>query len=304
MKKLTVFYLLLTSIVSLGQSEARIYQSKGEIALHAKDTVTALMWFKKAVKFEQFVPYSRLLALPLLSERGEFDVAVGYAEDMILMGYSFELIQNEDIDALKQSKQWGELRKCEELLQEQFENSTDSYWQHVLDSLEEVDQGVRSGDYSVIPDLHELSHIDNLMKYADSLNFRCLIDNVKKRGYPTSEKVGYLHANIVSLLLWHQRGVAFEESELWMEFLPLMKAQIPETGQEQDVFAMIQDFYAVHNNLPMLYGSLFRYYKNSDEFNKLKMLPIEEVDRNRTEIGMAPLAMFLTVNHIELPESL
>ena len=143
-----------------------------------------------------------------------------------------------------------------------------------VDSLMAIDQEYRTNG-------SEWKDINRI----DSLNINRLIEITKEYGW---QKKGWL-------VLWHQRGTYGEDNYVWNFFKPHIDKEIKEGKIKRDFWTNFEEEKFLVENRQQIYG----FYWN--QFDEFPLIDIENVDKRRTENGLAPLWYLNKVYGIELP---
>lgn len=108
------------------------------------------------------------------------------------------------------------------------------------------------------------------------------------KGWPKNSAVGRLAANAAFLIIHHST------LDLQQKYLPTIKALCEEHEASWLSYALMYDRIQVSQDKPQLYGSQVRYNVAT---KKSELFPIEDeknVDKRRTEMGLGPLADYVS----------
>ena len=302
---------LLITIITLfccyklnAQNERDIYIKKAKIALNNGDTINSLEYYSKAFEFKSFTPFDHLKAISLLVEKQNFENAIGLIEDVMSMGYPFSSIESKDLNGLQQTKHWSTLLINKDSIINAYLSKLDQDWVRLLESMAYIDQEIRKPYMKSMNDSVLKRKTLFAMELVDSINLNNLLERTKTNGFPTYETVGYLGLNNVWLILWHHRGTEFTTNPLWIELKPYIEKAINEGGLPKDFLVMFVDHNEIESGKPMIYGSLFGYYRGQPEYDTIEIMEIESLNQRRLEKGMAPIELWLESMKLPIPKAL
>jgi hypothetical protein len=125
------------------------------------------------------------------------------------------------------------------------------------------------------------------MQRIDSLNIKRLIEINKEYGWQENQW----------LLLWHHRGIHYEDNYVWNYFRPLINKKIKDGELRKGYWARYEDEKSMFSEKGVqIYGM---YWHNYDQF---PIDNIDKVDSLRNTVGLPPLAYLEKVYGIVLPK--
>lgn len=145
-----------------------------------------------------------------------------------------------------------------------------------IDSLVAVDQEYRTN----IEKRKEMAKID-------SLNIQRLIEITKEYGWQPKAWI----------ILWHQRGTYGQSNYVWDFFKPYIDEQIANGTMRKSFWTMYEEEKSIMDTKEQIYGLYW------GQFDQFPIKDIENVDKRRTEKGLAPLWYLEKVYGIILPEA-
>lgn len=119
-------------------------------------------------------------------------------------------------------------------------------------------------------------------------NLAALDSIIRVKGWPKISEVGNMAAGTAFLIIQHSTP------ELQQKYLPTIKALCEEKEASWQSYALMYDRIQVSQNKPQLYGSQVTY---NPATKKNELFPIEDeknVDKRRAEMGLGPLADYVS----------
>jgi len=144
-----------------------------------------------------------------------------------------------------------------------------------IEAMMEADQAVRDGNSST----------EDMVK-QDSLNIDRLIEITKEHGW--QEKSW--------LMLWHQRGNHTEDNYIWNYFRPVIDSLIVTCEIRKDYWVQFEEHNAIFSTGNQIYGMFWRNY------DSYPLHDVENVDKRRDSVGLAPLCYMHEVYNANLTE--
>lgn len=286
------------------QNERDIYIKKAKIALNNGDTTNSLELYSKAFEFKSFTPFDHLKVISLLVEKQEFEYATELIEDILSMGYPFASIESKDLNGLQLTEHWSALLINKDSIINDYLSKLDQDWVRLLENMAYIDQEIRKPYMKSMNDSILKRKTLFAMELVDSINLNNLFERTQTNGFPTYETVGYLGLNNVWLILWHHRGTEFTTNPIWIELKPYIEKAINEGDLPKDFLVMFVDHNEIESGKPMIYGSLFGYYRGQPEYDTIEILEIETLNQRRLEKGMAPIELWLESMKLPIPKAL
>jgi hypothetical protein len=301
--------ILLSLIISLcnitnAQNELSTFSVKGKIALNKGDTTQALDYYIKENKFNPTKPFDNQQALKLFDARNDFKNALLCAEKLLTLGYPFESIISITSISFKASKEWNLLLERKDSLCLTFEKSINKEWISELNKMTYIDQEIRKVYMGSFKDSIRKQKLLFSMNVIDSINFVNLLNYTKSNGFPTYKTVGYAGVNDVWVLLWHHRGTEFDSNPIWKEIKPYIEKELTNENLDKDFLAMFIDHNEIENGRPMIYRSLFGFYRSQPEYDNLTVIDPVNLDLRRKEIGLAPFELWIESLKLPIPSKI
>lgn len=301
--------LYITAIIFLfssslkAQDERDIWSRKGKVALNSGDSTLALECYLKAIELKPFTPFDHLKAISLLTQKDDYVIAVELIKDVLSMGYHFESIEKKQLHGLKNSTHWSSLQLVKDSIRDTYEKSIDQEYVKLLENMVYMDQEIRKPYMKSLQDSLLKEKTLFAMELVDSLNFNNLMRQTKSKGFPNYNSVGYLGVNNAWLILWHHRG-EYETNPNWQEIKPYIEKEIAEGKLPKDFLAMFLDYNEIEHDRPIIYGTIYGYYRGQPEYDKLKVINRETLNQRRAEIGLAPIELWLKSMNLPMPKTL
>jgi hypothetical protein len=238
----------------------------GKIAMKNGDYIQAITYFDSAsFLFPHFhKPYFE--AVICATQLGDYEKAYNIAVKMILTGSSFSISQ-EVLGGF-----------CETDYYKLLKSKEDSLYKL---SMQERDTAFANAIF----ELYRMNQSKGIQK--DTITFYKFIDICEqKKVFPSYLNVGTDAYRKAFWLLknsyWHS---GYPKSKEWLKLLPLITNEFMSGGIEAYVLPEFEDAYRSNNNIPLKYGIFSMDYQN-DTF-----LPIENLNKNRKEVGLAPFEL-------------
>lgn len=296
--KLCVFI----SFSNLSQNNYDILNTKGLINLNKGDTLEALENFLIAVEYHESSPFDFSKAIICSSHLKRDSLTYKLLYEGTRKGLSFERINDMNLSGFKKSELWLTFISKKDSIYSSYQNSLDKEWIDAINNMKYMDQKVRSSYLNLSTDSVKNSELTKLlMSTIDSLNFETLLALTKKKGFPTTETVGYYGINNIWLLLWHHRGIEYYKNPMWIEIKPYIIDAMKNGKLRLDFLSTFEDYYAVELKQPMCYGTMFSYYRYFPEYNSIQVLDVNQIDERRKQIGLCPIELHLESLELPLP---
>jgi len=305
--KYTILLLLLLLLfvgearLLVAQNELSTLSVRGKIALNQKDTLKALELYHEMTKLHHFKPFDLVTTIKLEDAKEDYSKAIVNIERVLSMGYPFESIVSNVSMKLKNSEEWAVMLGRKDSLIKLYENSLNKEWILQLEKMIYADQEIRQVYMKSFKDSIRKKQLLFAMNVMDSINFVNLLKFAKIHGFPNYKSVGYKGVNDAWTLLWHHRSVEFELNPLWHEIKPYIAKEITNGYLDKDFLVMFIDHNEIENGRPMIFGSLFGYYRGQPEYDTLTVTDIENLNLRRKEMGLAPFELWIESLKLPLP---
>ena len=171
-----------------------------------------------------------------------------------------------------------------EIDKEQLVAMLDTIWRTeqepitVRDSLGKV-HGYESEQFKKQNEIYHKQHNINEMKVLELL---------EAQGWPDKIIVGEQGHLTICNVLQHS-GI-----EVRKKYIPIMKMAVKEKGLAPRLLARSEDRLATDRGKLQIYGGQIKYYPETKTFNVWPILDPENVDKKRADIGLPPMAEFLS----------
>lgn len=305
MKKNIIFCLfLIPSSILFAQNELAICSVQAKIALNQKDTTKALEFYDKAFRYAPNKPFDYIKAIVLWDKKGNYEQAAKLTRGLLSLGYSFESIESKVSEPCKSSEEWQKSKQLKDTISSAYQANINTALCAELDKMTYIDQEIRQAYMKSLKDSISRDKIQFSMELIDSINFVNLLKLTKAYGFPNYKTVGYKGVNDAWLLLWHHRGAEIEDNPLWLEIVPYIETEISKGTLDKDFLVMFIDHNEVENGRPMIYGSLYGYYRGQKEYDELQVVDKENLNLRRKEKGMAPIELWLESLNLPIPEQI
>lgn len=202
------------------------------------------------------------------------------------------LKKDSDLSSLHADNRWKELVDKMQLKVDSIEANYDKPLQKELLQIFEDDQAIRLQYISATKEHGYKSPIADslgkIMDHKDSINLIKVLKILEERGWVGKDKVG-AQANLTLFLVIQHSDLKIQE-----KYLPLMRKAVREGNANGSSLALLEDRVALGQGKRQMYGS--QIFRNA-ETNEFYVAPLEDpdnVDKRRTELGLAPIAEYVT----------
>lgn len=171
-----------------------------------------------------------------------------------------------------------------EIDKEQLVAMLDTIWRteqepiRVRDSLGKV-HGYESEEFQKQNEIYHRNH---------DLNEKKLLDFLDTQGWPDVSIVGEQGHLTICNVLQHS-GL-----EVRKKYIPIMKIAVKEKGLVPRLLARAEDRLATDRGDLQIYGGQIKYYPETKSFDVWPIVDPENIDKRRAEIGLGPIAEFLS----------
>lgn len=202
------------------------------------------------------------------------------------------LTTDTDLKSLYGDPRWEEIKANVKAAKEQAEAKFDKPLVALLDSIFTKDQQGRLQIDSVRKkfgeDSPELTAHFRSIYVADSLNLIAVTHILDTRGWLGPEVVGGRGNTTLFLVIQHAE-IATQE-----KYLPMMREAVKEKRAEASSLALLEDRVALRQGKRQTYGSQIGRDPATNTFYVLPLEDPENVDKRRAEVGLPPLADYVS----------
>lgn len=299
-----IIFLMFNSFNSSAQNEIARLSAKAKIALIKNDTSLALTYYLAEIDLNPTKPFDYLTAVKYLDETNDYFNLEKVTRKLLAIGYPIQEIESKVSLNFKNSNQWNNIQKCKDSIVENYDKNLNKNWITELGKMTFSDQEIRKVYMKSFNDSVRKEQLLFSMNIIDSINFNHLLATTKLFGFPTYKTVGYSGVNDVWILLWHHRGKEFEMNPLWKEIMPFIEKEISAGNLDKDFLSMFIDDNEIANGRPMVYGTLYGYFRGLPEFDQYGVIDPKEINLRRKQVGLAPIELWLETLKLPLPKKL
>lgn len=134
----------------------------------------------------------------------------------------------------------------------------------------------------------------DLYKKNHSINEKKIIEILDHQGWPNKEMIGEQGNLTICNVVQHS------EIAIRQKYLPMMKEAVKEKQLHPRFLARAEDRLATDKGELQIYGGQIKFYPETKTFNVWPILDPENVDKRRAEIGLEPIAEFLSQKRVQL----
>ena len=118
------------------------------------------------------------------------------------------------------------------------------------------------------------------------------------QGWPGKDVIGEQGSLTICNVLQHS------DEEVRKKYLPMMRKAVEEKKLAPRLLARAEDRLATDRGELQIYGGQIKYYPDTKSFNVWPIMDPENVDQRRKDIGLEPMAEFLSNLRNPLPWNL
>ena len=245
------------------------YFLKGKCAIKNGNYSQATAYFDSASLVFPYFHKPYFEAVICASKLNDYEKAYQYAVKMILTGCHFSIISIETLGEFYNTDYYKLLKIQEDSLYQFSMQKRDTAFANAVIQLYNKNQskGV-SKDTTTFHDFVALC--------------------VEKEAFPSYLNVGTEVYRKAYALIYNSYWYSnYPDTEDWQKLLKLMQYEFLSGGIEAHLIALFEETYCRNNNLPLRYGIFSNLFNPSDYM----YLPIEELNKNRKEAGLAPIEL-------------
>lgn len=293
MKKITLLAFFAIFITSYGQNYKDLIK-KGDSCYKAKEYKISRDYFEKAFKIEHANPshlYNGACAAALANDNSK---AFDWLNLSVENGYVniTHLKIDSDLTSLHSKNEWNELIVKLEKKLEIIEVNYDKPLQKELLSIYEEDQGMRIKYMSVYnnpnPDRKKMDSIGKIMNYKDSLNLIKVTKILDTKGWVGKDVVGEEANKTIFLVIQHA------DLQTQQKYLPMMQEAVNKGNANGANLALLEDRVALRQGKKQIYGSQIGRDKETNKYYVSILEDPDNVDKRRAEIGLQPMADYVS----------
>lgn len=293
MKKITLLAFFAIFITSYGQNYKDLIK-KGDSCYKAKEYKISRDYFEQAFKIEHANSshlYNGACAAALANDNSK---AFDWLNLSVQNGYvnRTHLKIDSDLTSLHSKNEWNELIIKLEKKMEIIEVNYDKPLQKELLSIYEEDQGMRIKFMSVYnnpnPDRKKIDSIGKIVNYKDSLNLIKVTKILDTKGWVGKDVVGEEANKTLFLVIQHA------DLQTQQKYLPMMQDAVKKGNASGANLALLEDRVALRQGKKQIYGSQIGKDKETNKYYVSILEDPDNVDKRRAEIGLQPMADYVS----------
>jgi hypothetical protein len=206
--------------------------------------------------------------------------------------YYNHIIEDNDLVSLHNDQRWKPLMDTFKINKENAEAKLNKPLAALLDTIYNSDQGDRRKIATIQQQHGEQSkQMDSLWKkitYEDSINLIEVKKIIDTYGWLGPDEIGQQGSSTLFLVIQHS------DSLTQVTYLPLMRKAVKEGKAQPQELALLEDRVLIKQGKKQIYGSQIR---SDSKTGKYYVLPLEDpdnVDKRRMEVGLEPLAGYVS----------
>ena len=293
MKKITFLALFAVIVTSYGQNYEDLIK-KADSCYEAKNYKLSTSFFEKAFNTKPESKknfYNASCAASLANDKKN---SLKWLEIAVNNGFnSVEHIKSDtDLDNVRKEKKFKKIINNLEESIALIEANYDKPLQKELIEIFKEDQDIRN-KYVVAQKTYgyeskEVDSLGKIMLLKDSLNLIKIVKILDEKGWVGKDKVGQQANTTLFLVIQHS------DLKVQQKYLPMMRDAVKKGNADAGSFAYLIDRIALREGKRQIYGSQMGRKPNTNEYY---ILPLEDpinVDKRRLEVGLTPLAEFVS----------
>ena len=293
MKKMTFLALFAIIVTSYGQNYEDLIK-KADSCYEAKNYKLSTSFFEKAFKSKPELKKNFYNASCVASLANDKKNSLKWLEIAVNNGFnSVEHIKSDtDLDNVRKEKKFKKIINNLEESIALIEANYDKPLQKELIEIFKEDQDIRN-KYVVAQKTYgyeskEVDSLGKIMILKDSLNLIKIVKILEEKGWVGKDKVGQQANTTLFLVIQHS------DLKVQQKYLPMMREAVKKGNADAASFAYLIDRIALREGKRQIYGSQMGRKPNTNEYY---ILPLEDpinVDKRRLEVGLTPLAEFVS----------
>jgi hypothetical protein len=140
----------------------------------------------------------------------------------------------------------------------------------------------------------EVKFQQKLYKQNHAINEKKIIDLLDNQGWPDIAIIGEQGNHTICNVLQHS-SMAIRQ-----KYLPMMREAVKQNHLQPRFLARAEDRLATDRGELQIYGGQIKFYPETKTFNVWPIFDPENVDKRRAEIGLEPMADFLSSRRFQL----
>lgn len=144
------------------------------------------------------------------------------------------------------------------------------------------------------PESEEAQQQQALYKENHEINEKKIIEILTSQGWPEKETIGEQGNLTICNVLQHS------EMSVRQKYLPMMRDAVKDGKLHPRLLARAEDRLATDRGELQIYGGQVKYYPETKTFNVWPIHDPANVDKRRAEIGLEPIAEFLSSRRFQL----
>lgn len=202
------------------------------------------------------------------------------------------LITDEDLNSLHQLKDWQNVVTAVQANLTEYQKDFDMELVSILDTVHREDQTLRKqiGDIQEKygQDSDEMKAHWNLINEKDSLNLIKVKKILDEKGWLGADVIGGRGNMTLFLVIQHA------DIETQLKYLPMMREAVEKGNARASGLALLEDRIAFRQGKRQVYGSQIGTDPETGENYVLPLADPDNVDQRRAEVGLGPLADYVS----------
>lgn len=240
--------------------------------------------------------YNAACSAALAGQEKEAFAFLKISADKGWKGYK-HMHKDTDLKSLWEKDAWEPIVAVVKATLDEYEKDFDKPLMAQLDKIRLKDQTLRM----LLDDVEErfggeseeMTYFWEIIQEQDSINELAVLKIIDERGWPGSSLVGG-NANTTVWLVIQHAPLATQE-----KYLPLLKESVKKGESRGSNLALLEDRIEMRNERPQIYGSQISMNKETKKYEVFNLLDPENVDKRRAEVGLGPLADYVSRWDIE-----
>lgn len=203
------------------------------------------------------------------------------------------LTTDTDLNSLHEDERWSEVIELVRFNKEKAEAHLDKELVSILDTVYIEDQKYRK-QLGEIEDKYgrdsdEMTAHVQIIREKDSINLIKVTTILDERGWLGADEIGDQGNSALFLVIQHA------DLETQEKYLPMMREAVQDGRASSRSLALLEDRVALRKGEMQIYGSQIGRDQETGEYYVLPLLDPDNVDKRREEVGLGPLADYVSI---------
>lgn len=285
--------LLFVSISASAQSYSSVVAA-AEKFYADKDYPNSVLRYQEAFKLKSTEPGDLYNAACSASLSGNVNLAFDWLNQAMANGWLNikHLNSDTDLNALHSDARWSKLTAAMQAGADKREASYDKPLRDRLLTIYEDDQNVRrqfvEAEKKYGFKSKQVDSLVTIMIRNDRANLKKVTDILDTYGWVGADKVGGQANQTLFLVIQHA------DLKTQQKYLPMMREAVKNKNAQSSALALLEDRVALGEGRRQIYGSQIGQDEKTQKHYVLPLHDPDHVDQRRAEVGLGPLADYVS----------